>query len=202
MRVPSADIGRVGWREPGGSVMVSEWSWMNEAAEWGEDGGGLWMRTQAGTDFWRVTHYGFVRHTGHLAYREVSGDFRVDVVARGEYEARYDQAGLMVWIDEETWIKCGIEFVDGAQQASAVVTRGFSDWSVAALTRSPERIWLRVTREGTAVLVHFSLDGETYSLLRMGYLPGATTVRVGPMAASPDGPGFVARFDGFVVTEQ
>ena len=180
--------------------MERGWSWMNEAPEWGEDGDGLWMRTGPGTDFWRVTHYGFVRHTGHLAYQEVAGDFRVDVRVRGAYAAQYDQAGLMLWIDEETWIKCGIEYVDGVQQASAVVTRGVSDWSVAALAESPERIWLRLTREGTAVQVHFSLDGEAYSLLRLAYLPEAVSVRVGPMAASPDGPGFVARFEGFAVT--
>ncbi len=181
--------------------MGSGWIWMNEPPEWGDDSDGLWMRPGAGTDFWRVTHYGFVRHTGHLAYREVVGDFRVDVVVRGAYEALYDQAGLMVWVDEETWVKCGIEYVDGVQQASAVVTRGFSDWSVAAVSGNPERMWLRLTREGTAVLVHFSLDGVAYSLLRMAYLPEAERVRVGPMAASPDGPGFVARFEGFTVTQ-
>lgn len=180
--------------------MDGGWSWMNEAPEWAEDGDALWMRTAPDTDFWRVTHYGFVRHTGHLAYRELAGDVRVDVIVRGEYEAQYDQAGLMLWIDEQAWIKCGIEFVDGVQQASAVVTRGFSDWSVAPLPGSPDRIWLRLSREGTATLVHYSLDGEAYSLLRMAYLPEAATVRVGPMAASPDGAGFVARFEGFRVT--
>ena len=33
----------------------------------------------------------------------------------------------MVRLDEANWLKCGIEFVEGVQQVSAVVTRDYSD---------------------------------------------------------------------------
>ena len=39
---------------------------------------------------------------------------------------QYDQAGLMVRLDPQHWLKCGIEYVDGRQCASAVVTRRLS----------------------------------------------------------------------------
>ena len=51
----------------------------------------------------------------------------------GAYWDQYDQAGLMVRFNERVWLKCGVEFVDGVQHASAVVTREHSDWSVAPL---------------------------------------------------------------------
>jgi len=44
--------------------------------------------------------------------------------------AQFDQAGIMVLVDEETWVKAGIEFTDGAPRLSCVVTNGgYSDWS-------------------------------------------------------------------------
>ena len=44
--------------------------------------------------------------------------------------ANYDQAGAFVLIDENTWIKSGIEFFAGMPHLSCVVTNnGFSDWS-------------------------------------------------------------------------
>lgn len=105
----------------------------------------------------------------------------------------------MVRVDEANWLKCGIEYVDGVQQASAVVTRDFSDWSVVPLPDNPPSVWLRVMRKAEAVEVYYSLDGERYALLRMSYLTPAETIQVGPMCAAPEGNGFPAIFEGFVI---
>lgn len=36
----------------------------------------------------------------------------------------------MVWVDNDTWVKAGIEWCDGEPKISCVITnRGFSDWS-------------------------------------------------------------------------
>ncbi len=145
------------------------------------------------------THYGFTRDNGHFYYQEVSGDFEAEVRVNGLYQDQYDQAGLMLRIDEENWIKTGIEFFDNQQHTSAVVTRVFSDWSVVRLIGSPASLWLRVTRKAEAVEIFFSLDGSDYQLLRLAYLPPAETIQIGPMCASPDGQGFSVTFEGFMV---
>ena len=103
----------------------------------------------------------------------------------------------MVRLDEQTWMKCGIEFVDGIQHVSAVVTREFSDGSVVRLAHTPPTIWLHVVREGPAVTVAYARDGGTYTLLRLAYLTPAETVQVGPMCAAPDGAGFPGMFEEF-----
>ena len=172
-------------------------NWINEPPEWREENGVLAVRTGPDSDFWRVTHYGFVRDTGHFYCQPITGNFAADVKVIGRYNHLYDQAGLMLRIDERNWIKCGIEFVDGVQQASAVVTRDYSDWSVVPLASRPESIHLRVTRKGDAVRIDYSLDGVGYSMLRMAYLPPVDSLLVGPMCASPDGPGFGVRFEEF-----
>lgn len=176
-----------------------DWSWHNEPPAWEAREDTLTMTTGPKTDFWRVTHYGFVRDSGHFGYREIAGDFDAAVKVVGAYADLYDQAGLMVRADETTWLKCGIELVDGEQQVSAVVTREFSDWSVVPLADHPPALWLRLKRRGAAVEVHYSLDGDQFAMLRMAYLSPATTLRVGPMAASPEGPGFAVSFEGLAV---
>ncbi len=173
--------------------------WYNEPPRWNQTGDQLIVTTGPKTDFWRKTHYGFIRDSGHFCGERVSGDFVAEVEVRGQYKDLYDQAGLMVRLDETNWCKCGIEFVEGVQNASCVVTREFSDWSVVALPGRPASLWLRVTRHGDALEVHYSLDGEKYTMLRLAYLPPGATAQVGPMCASPDGNGFDVTFVGFRV---
>ncbi|MEZ4610148.1 MAG: DUF1349 domain-containing protein [Caldilineaceae bacterium] len=55
---------------------------------------------------------------------EVAGDFTAAVIFVGKYKTLYDQAGLMVRVDAQHWMKCGIEYVHGVQYAPAVVTSG------------------------------------------------------------------------------
>src|SRR4051794_15656016 len=143
--------------------------WLNEPQTWRADGEHLSVTAAPKTDFWRKTHYGFINDNGHVYGRTVTGDFNVTVKVSGAYTTLYDQAGLMVRQDETTWLKTGIEFVDGVQYMSAVVTRDYSDWSVDALTGSPAAIWLQLKRRGTAIEVHFSLDGRAS---RRGPAPG------------------------------
>jgi regulation of enolase protein 1 (concanavalin A-like superfamily) len=172
--------------------------WLNEPPAWSESAGELRVSTAPGTDFWRTTHYGFVRDSGHFRSETASGDFVARVCIEGGYRDQYDQAGLMVRLDPLTWMKCGIEYVDGRQWASAVITRELSDWSVAPLEPSPPRLWIEVERIAEAVRVSY---GETAPdrLLRLGALTSAAAVEVGVMAASPDGGGFDVVFRDFSV---
>lgn len=173
--------------------------WYNEPPKWDEQGSTLHVQTAPKTDFWRETHYGFIRDNGHFYYQEVAGNFVAEVKFTGQYRDLYDQAGLMVRQDENTWIKCGVEFVKGVQQASAVITRNYSDWSVAPLHQNPAVVWLRIVAHLPAVEVHYSLDGQTYTLLRLGYLTDALKVHVGLMCCSPDGEGFNVTFENFSI---
>ncbi|ERT07905.1 hypothetical protein M595_2145 [Lyngbya aestuarii BL J] len=175
--------------------------WYNEPPQWTEDQNKIQVLSGAKTDFWRTTHYGFIRDNGHFYYQEVSGNFTAEVKIIGEYQDLYDQAGLMIRQDENTWLKCGIEFVNGVQQASVVVTRDYSDWSVVPLPQNPEWIILRLKRNAEAVEVEYSLDGDRYNLLRLAYLSDTEKLQVGLMCASPDGKGFSVTFEELKFSE-
>ena len=172
-------------------------SWLNEPAKWDEAGGTITITVEPKTDFWRKTHNGAIRDNGHFRYQEVSGDFLAQVKIVGQYIARYDQAGIMVRADGTTWLKCGIEYVDGVQNASAVATRDYSDWSVVPLQPAPDSTWFRVKRSGSTLEVGYSLDGASWTMIRTAHLTDKSSVQVGLMAAAPEGDGFPVTFSGF-----
>ncbi|GAB4205591.1 MAG: DUF1349 domain-containing protein [Coleofasciculaceae cyanobacterium] len=186
------------WEYRGESVaQQKKMEWHNEPPVWKVQGDLIYVTSGAKTDFWRETHYGFIRDNGHFFYQPVTGDFTVEVKVSGEYRELYDQAGIMVRLDDAHWLKCGIEYVNGVQQVSAVVTRDYSDWSVIPMPQNPAALWVRVTRRGTAVEVQYSLEGEQYTMLRLAYLTPVETLNVGVMCASPEGTGFPMTFEGF-----
>jgi regulation of enolase protein 1 (concanavalin A-like superfamily) len=173
--------------------------WYNEPAKWSVDDNAVIVESGPQTDFWRLTHGGYINDNGHFYFQSQVGDFVAEVKVSGSYNALYDQAGLMVRVDETNWVKCGIEVIDGVQHASAVITREYSDWSMVPLPHNPEALWLRVKRQGSTIEVHYALEGVHYQLLRQGYLSLAQTVQVGLMCAAPEGPGFPVTFEGWTL---
>jgi regulation of enolase protein 1 (concanavalin A-like superfamily) len=175
--------------------------WLNEPPYWNSKLGTITASSGLETDFWRETHYGFIRDNGHFYYQAVAGNFTAQVSFSGDYAEQYDQAGLMLRLDEKNWIKAGIEYVDGHQSLSTVVTRDYSDWAITPLLSKPAGLTLRLSREGTAVRVEYSSNGVHYELLRLAYLPAQDSVQVGLMLCSPKREGFTARFEDFAVGE-
>ncbi len=174
--------------------------WLNEPQRWQEHNGVVAFTIEPGTDFWRKTHDGGIRDNGHLYYETIEGDFVAEVKVRGQYSALYDQAGLMVRLDETVWLKCGIEYMVGVQYASAVVTRDYSDWSVVPLSPPPPAIYLHVKRAGGTIEVSYSLDSLSFTMIRTTYLTSAASLQVGLMGAAPQGAGFEAIFENFQIT--
>jgi regulation of enolase protein 1 (concanavalin A-like superfamily) len=170
-------------------------SWLNEPAEWSGDASDLAFSTGKVTDFWRETFYGFVRDNGHAYLAPVSGDFTASAVVTGGYEQLYDQAGLMLRVDERNWVKTGIEYTDGMMHFSVVVTNEVSDWSVIPLPdASPnDELHVRLTRHGGAIRVQYAIGRAKWQMARLAPF-SAADASVGVMACSPEREGFRARF--------
>lgn len=178
---------------------LEKMQWFNEPQEWEIDGSELQMQVTPQSDYWRKTHYGFTVDDGPFYYGLYGGEFEVNVKIEGDYKTRYDQMGLMLRIDEEHWIKTGIEYVDGVYNFSSVVTNEYSSWSVIALEEQPKAVWIKAVRRHDGVEIFYSLDGKHYTLSNLAYFPEYREVKVGMMAASPDGDGFKATFSDFSV---
>lgn len=174
--------------------------WANQPRQWTDRDGAVTMTADPGTDYWRTTHYGFISDNGPFYYMEQEGDFEARVHVTGQYRELYHQAGLMVRIDEKNWIKTGIEYTDGLKNVSAVVTRGFSDWSIVPRADNPASIWLKLLRKGDFVQIEYSFDGKTYTMLRLAYFPPNVKAQIGMVAAAPGKQSFSVAFDHFTVT--
>lgn len=178
---------------------LEKMSWYNEPESWDIRGNSLVMEVTPQSDYWRISHYGFTVDDAPFYYTTYGGEFEVKVKVSGDYRARFDQAGLMIRIDHENYIKAGIEYVDGKYNLSTVVTHRTSDWSVIALEEAVPYIWIKAVRRLDAVEVFYSFDDKEYIMMRNAWLQDNTPVMVGMMAASPDGDGFEARFEHFKV---
>jgi uncharacterized protein len=174
--------------------LFSQMKWMNEPASYKRLGEKMVVHSRAKTDFWRKTFYGYITDNGHLFYVETTGDFMFQARINGQYAALYDQAGLMVRLDAENWMKCGTEFFDGRRHASVVFTRDFSDWSTMPDLSDTADIWWRAVRKKDSIETLCSLDGQKFMSVRQGYFVPGGKVRVGIMCAAPEGPGFDATF--------
>ncbi len=160
---------------------LDKMNWLNEPQQWEiKEGKTLVMDVPAKTDFWRVSHYGFTVDDGPFYYATYGGEFEVKV--------------------KENWIKAGVEYVDGKQNVSAVVTHRTSDWSVVQLPDAPRSLWIKAVRRLDAVEIFFSRDDKEYTMIRTCWLQDNCPVMVGLMGACPDGKGFTATFEEFKVT--
>ena len=178
---------------------LEKMNWFNEPSGWNIDGNVLTMDVTPHSDYWRISHYGFTVDDAPFYYAEYGGEFEAKVKVSADYKVRFDQAGMMLRIDPQNYIKCGIEYVDGKYNLSVVVTHTTSDWSVIALDRPVEYIWLKAVRRLDAVEVFYSFDEKEYVMMRNAWMQANIPMRVGVMAASPDGEGFKARFENFTV---
>lgn len=185
---------QLGWAQS-----LEKMQWFNEPEQWEIKENTLIVSVTPQSDYWRISHYGFTVDDAPFYYATYGGEFEVKVKVSADYRARFDQAGIMLRIDKENYIKTGIEFVDGKFNLSTVVTHHTSDWSVITLDKPVPYVWIKAVRRLDAVEIFYSFDDKEYIMMRNAWLQDNTPVRVGLMAASPDGNGFQATFEHFKV---
>lgn len=178
---------------------LEKMQWFNEPEVWAVNDHSLTMSVTPHSDYWRISHYGFTVDDAPFYYATYGGEFEAKVKITGDYRMRFDQAGLMIRIDQENYIKAGIEFVDGKYNLSTVVTHKTSDWSVITLDKPVSAVWIKAVRRLDAVEIFYSFDDKTYTMMRNAWMQDHVPVKVGLVGACPDGDGFRVKFEHFQV---
>ena len=84
--------------------------WFCEPPVWRVDAEAsrLVVEPAAESDFWQRTHYGFQADNGHFLYADAPGDFVLETRVTFEPAQQYDQAGLMVRLSADCWLKTSV----------------------------------------------------------------------------------------------
>src|SRR5262245_29726518 len=93
-------------------MLHPRWVWHCEPPSWSIDPaeGCLRLETAAKTDFWQRTHYGFQADDGHFLFTPLPGDWILSAEVRFAPVHQYDQAGLMVRLSADCWLKTSVEY--------------------------------------------------------------------------------------------
>ncbi|MFV0358756.1 DUF1349 domain-containing protein [Tropicimonas sp.] len=178
-------------------VEFSDGRWLNEPPVHRLTPERLEIGCAKGSDLWQHTHYGFSHVSGHALLVDAPAAFVAEIDVAARFTGKYEQAGLLLWQDDRTWAKFGIEYADGRPNFAAVVTRGRSDWSMAPAAPDIAGFKLRMTRTDAAIILHYR-SRRSWQILRVaGFPPGAA--EIGPMACSPQTEGFTAAFAAFTL---
>ncbi|XP_045457425.1 regulation of enolase protein 1-like [Melitaea cinxia] len=183
------------------NITFDNFKWLNEPAHWSLSDNVLMLRTDREKDFWQETWYNFNHNSGHVYGTELSEDFTVEICVEADFKTLYDQAGLMLYVDEKNWVKAGIEYTDGLPMISSVVTKEFSDWGTGVFTGNPNKFWMKLTKVGNVVCIKYSIDNETWLLLRLCLFPVSEKYFVGPMSCTPTREGLTVKFSGLKFSE-
>ncbi|WP_297082918.1 DUF1349 domain-containing protein [uncultured Demequina sp.] len=177
------------------AALLDTGEWTTPPAAAGLDGGRLLVTAREGSDAWRHTSYGFVHDDAHALVAPLGASEAVEVSFLLDYDQQFDQAGIIIRVDEETWIKAGVEVSDGSPQVGAVVTHGSSDWSVApVLEWAGREVTVRASRDGDAVTIRARAGDEQWRLVRVAPLAPEADARAGLFCCAPSRAGLTVTF--------
>lgn len=160
-----------------------------------EGAAGLKVVPEAGSDFWCKTYMvpPANRASGHALLYAVSPDVQRCVVQTDfslkDY-SQYDQAGIMVYVDDRHWLKAGLEMEQGEPKMSCVVTNQESDWNYKAWPTKAAQVRATVKRYSGICdcNVEYMDEGGAWCFLRDAYivLPSPEVeVKAGLLVAAP-----------------
>ena len=183
------------------TIPWTDGTWTHDPARAVVEEDGLRVHAREGSDAWRITSYGFVHASEHALLAALKPESALEVQFRLDFSGQFDQAGIFVKVDDETWIKAGVELSDGEESLGAVVTQGTSDWSLSPVPHWAGRlVTVRGSRSGNALTVRARVDDEPWRLVRVAPLAAGATVTAGPFCCAPTNAGLTVHFTSWRTT--
>lgn len=156
------------------------------------------ITTQPGTDLWQRTYYHFRNDNAPVLQMTTNEQF-FSFVVKTQFAShhRFDQCGIVMYLDSDNWIKASIEYEnDEFQHLGSVVTNnGYSDWATTEIPASIKSMWYRLSRREDDFCIECSEDGVRFRQMRVCHMWQAKgPVRFGIYACSPEESSFRATF--------
>lgn len=163
------------------------------------------ITTSPFTDLWQKTYYHFVNDNAPVLQMKTSVKYFSFVVkTMFDSKKRFDQCGVVMYLDSQNWIKASIEYENEEFQhlGSVVTNNGYSDWATTIIPADVKSMWYRFSRREDDYCIECSLDGSNFNQMRICHMiHGKDIIQFGIYACSPEDSSFVARFTNMEITE-
>ncbi len=161
--------------------------------------------TLPNTDLWQRTYYGFQNDNAPVLQTATNEKY-FSFVVKTEFDSktRFDQCGIVIYLDSENWLKASVEYENNSfQRLGSVVTNyGYSDWATTDIPVDIKSVWYRLSRRESDYLIEFSYNGIDFKQMRICHLAkGAQTINFGIYACSPEQSSFKATFTQMEITD-
>lgn len=161
--------------------------------------------TEPNTDLWQRTYYGFRNDNAPVLQMSTKEKyFSFTVKTTFDSKRRFDQCGVVMYLDSDNWLKASIEYENEKIQrlGSVVTNHGYSDWATTDIDASVKTMWYRLSRRGSDYCIECSDDGVHFKQMRICHMcEGADEIRFGIYACSPEKSSFKAVFTDMSITE-
>ena len=162
--------------------------------------------TKPHTDLWQRTYYHFRNDNAPVFQMETDEKYFSFVVKTDFSESghRFDQCGIVMYLDSENWLKASVEYENEEEQhlGSVVTDGGYSDWATTVISASVKTMWYRFSRREDDYRIECSADGVKFDQMRICHMrKGGGKIRFGVYACSPEDSSFRAVFTDFALME-
>jgi len=179
--------------------------WVHKPNEYTIRDGEIVIKTEAGTDFWQRTYYGFQNNNAPALLMKTNEKY-FSFLVKTEFDSkqRFDQCGVIIYQNSDNWIKASIEYENEEYQrlGSVVTNLGYSDWATTDIAATKKFMYYRLSRRESDYCIENSYDGIHYKQMRIAHLfEGADNIQIGIYACSPEESSFKAIFTEMKFTE-
>ena len=186
-------------------VNIHEMKWTREPKNYKIYDDKAEIITEPHTDLWQRTYYHF-RNDNAPALQMSTDKKYFSFIVKTEFESkkRFDQCGVVMYLDSENWLKASVEYENERFQhlGSVATNMGYSDWATTAIDASVKSMWYRFSRREDDYCIECSADGVNYSQMRICHMWRANeTIQFGIYACSPENSSFKATFTNLEITD-
>ena len=185
---------------------INKLKWTREPADYIINKDKIEIITKPHTDLWQRTYYHFQNDNAPVFQMTTNEKYFSFVVKTDFKEShhRFDQCGIVMYLDSENWLKASVEYENAEFQhlGSVVTNNGYSDWATTAISAHIKTMWYRLSRREDDYCIECSNDGVHFSQMRICHMhKGAEEIQFGIYACSPEDSSFKAEFTNMELTD-
>ena len=184
---------------------LNQFKWTREPKDFSVTSDKIEIITKPHTDLWQRTYYHFRNDNAPVFQMDTEEKYFSFVVKiEFDYKHRFDQCGIVMYLDSENWLKASIEYENEMFQhlGSVVTNNGYSDWATTEIPVNVKSMWYRFSRRQDDYCIECSEDGIKFKQMRICHMwKGGEKIRFGIYACSPEESSFKATFTNMEITE-